>query len=216
MEESRRLVVCGFVQGVGYRAFVKQAAYRFRIKGTVQNLRDGSVEIYARAEPEALVRFKEFLMLQSPGDVENIEEYPEGSEAYGNGPDDWIGFNILRDDYSSLEETMEYVVLGGVRLEKEMKAGFADLKGEMRTGFADLKGEIKLTREELGEKIDASNEKTENFHMEMVQKFDALDVKYGVIGQGLNEMIERFDRLEGDVKEMKDAFLRLVNHMTKE
>jgi len=69
---------------------------------------------------------------------------------------------------------------------------------------------------ELGEKIDYSNEKTENFHIEMVRKFDALDVKYGIIGQGLNEMNGRFGRLEGDVREMKDAFLKLVNHMTEE
>ena len=33
---------------------------------------------------------------------------------------------------------------------------------------------------------------------------------------GLNEMNERFQQLEGDVKEMKEAFLRLVNHMTQE
>jgi|GEM_PF-590495 len=293
MEVSKRLVVRGFVQGVGYRAFVKQVAYRLEIKGTVQNLRDGGVEIYARAETEAIDRFKEFLLSQSPGEVEDIEEYPEGTEGYGKGPEEWIGFNILRDDYSSLEETMEYVVLGGVRLEKGMKAGFADLKGEMNagfselkkemnagfsdlgskvdtgfsdlgskvdtgfsdlgskvdtgfsdlgnkvdtgfsdlgskvdagfsdlgnkvdTGFFDIKNEIKLTRDELGEKINASNEKTEDFHLEMVQKFDALDVKYGIIGQGLNEMNGRFERLEGDVREMKDAFLKLVNHMTEE
>ncbi len=224
MEESRRLVVRGFVQGVGYRAFVKQTAYRFRIKGTAQNLRDGSVEIYARAEPEALIRFKEFLLSQSPGEVEDIEEYPEGSENYGTGPEDWIGFNILRDDYSSLEESMEYVVLGGVRLEKEMKKGFSELGSKIDIlsektdkGFSELGEKIDKVAEKVdtvGNKIDTLSEKTDKGFSELGEKIDTgfselgnkIDdnsaesiIRLDTIGQNTGELNEKIDKLSGEL-----------------
>lgn len=52
------LVVHGFVQGVGYRAFVKGRAGAHGIRGYVRNMPDGSVEVFAVAEPEALKAFE--------------------------------------------------------------------------------------------------------------------------------------------------------------
>jgi acylphosphatase len=40
----RRVVVEGYVQGVGYRYFVRRAALRFGVSGWVANRADGSVE----------------------------------------------------------------------------------------------------------------------------------------------------------------------------
>ncbi len=40
----RRVVVEGFVQGVGYRDFVRRAALRLGVSGWVHNRADGSVE----------------------------------------------------------------------------------------------------------------------------------------------------------------------------
>ena len=40
----RRVIVEGYVQGVGYRHFVRRAALRFRVSGWVRNRADGSVE----------------------------------------------------------------------------------------------------------------------------------------------------------------------------
>jgi acylphosphatase len=41
---SRRVIVEGRVQGVGFRAFVEREAIRRRLAGWVRNRRDGSVE----------------------------------------------------------------------------------------------------------------------------------------------------------------------------
>ena len=44
MNVIRHVVVRGRVQGVGYRAFVEDAAERLGVEGWVRNRRDGSVE----------------------------------------------------------------------------------------------------------------------------------------------------------------------------
>ena len=54
----RHVVVRGRVQGVGYRAFVEDEAYRRGLRGWVRNRRDGSVEaVFAgpRAAVESMV-----------------------------------------------------------------------------------------------------------------------------------------------------------------
>ncbi len=46
MKKSVRLYVEGTVQGVFYRAFIKENAERYNVKGFVRNLEDGRVEIF--------------------------------------------------------------------------------------------------------------------------------------------------------------------------
>lgn len=47
----RRVVVEGFVQGVGYREFARRAALRFGVSGWVRNRSDGTVEALISAAP---------------------------------------------------------------------------------------------------------------------------------------------------------------------
>jgi acylphosphatase len=51
---ARQYLVEGFVQGVGYRWFVRAVAEPLGLTGYVKNLRDGSVEVYAAGSPKAL------------------------------------------------------------------------------------------------------------------------------------------------------------------
>ncbi len=58
---AKRESVCvyaGTVQGVGFRWFTRGAARELGVAGRVRNLRDGSVEIEAAGEPEALDRLQ--------------------------------------------------------------------------------------------------------------------------------------------------------------
>lgn len=50
MKKSVRLYVDGTVQGVFYRAFVKENAERYNVKGFVRNLDDGRVEIFLEGD----------------------------------------------------------------------------------------------------------------------------------------------------------------------
>ena len=55
---GRRYVVKGRVQRVGFRVFVEDAARRENVSGYVRNQHDGSVEVMAEGDLEALLRFE--------------------------------------------------------------------------------------------------------------------------------------------------------------
>jgi acylphosphatase len=54
---SFRARINGRVQGVGYRYFAQSQAQRLGLRGFARNLPDGSVEVVAAGEREALVLF---------------------------------------------------------------------------------------------------------------------------------------------------------------
>lgn len=55
---GRRYVVKGRVQRVGFRFFVENAAQREGIQGYVRNQHDGSVEVVAEGDFDAMQRFE--------------------------------------------------------------------------------------------------------------------------------------------------------------
>ena len=96
-----------------------------------------------------------------------------------------------------------------------MDKGFAEMGEKMDRGFSEVKDEIRVTREELGDKLESSISHTEAFHTEMVEKFEYLDEKYGEFSKTLNMLAEKMDGIEREIKEIKDAFIKLVNYITE-
>jgi acylphosphatase len=58
---SRRAVVSGAVQGVGFRFFAQRAASEARVTGWVRNRPDGTVETVVEGEADAVARYLERL-----------------------------------------------------------------------------------------------------------------------------------------------------------
>ena len=58
MLTSRRFVISGRVQGVGFRHFVQSVAVRESVVGWVRNLDDGRVETAAAGDTGAMERFE--------------------------------------------------------------------------------------------------------------------------------------------------------------
>jgi acylphosphatase len=50
--KSVHVLISGFVQGVGYRRFVKRSAKRLLVKGWVKNNTDGTVEALFQSQSE--------------------------------------------------------------------------------------------------------------------------------------------------------------------
>lgn len=65
MASAARFDVYGIVQGVGFRAFVQREAQRLQLHGWVRNREDGSVEVLATGETEAIERL-EMALKQGP------------------------------------------------------------------------------------------------------------------------------------------------------
>ncbi len=62
MMVTRRLLVSGRVQRVGFRAYAAGAARREGVRGFVRNLADGRVEAVGEGDREAMDRFQRALV----------------------------------------------------------------------------------------------------------------------------------------------------------
>jgi acylphosphatase len=72
-------LVRGTVQGVGFRAMTRYYATGLGLTGTVRNLSDGAVEIYAHGSKKRLEEFLQKLKEETtPGQIEEttIEYFP--------------------------------------------------------------------------------------------------------------------------------------------
>jgi acylphosphatase len=59
---AKRFFVSGRVQGVGYRYFARGVAERLQLTGSVRNLADGRVEVFAIGDDAQLRALKEELL----------------------------------------------------------------------------------------------------------------------------------------------------------
>ncbi|MDH5559972.1 MAG: acylphosphatase [Deltaproteobacteria bacterium] len=63
------IIIKGKVQGVSYRYYTERAALKLRLKGTVMNLQNGDVEIYAEGEDQVLKELIDWCWKGSPAAV---------------------------------------------------------------------------------------------------------------------------------------------------
>ena len=86
MRVSRRFVISGKVQGVGFRWFTQDAASREGVTGWVRNLPDGRVEALLEGESEAVTRVERALRSGPPSarveDVSVDVEEPGGYRSF--------------------------------------------------------------------------------------------------------------------------------------
>jgi acylphosphatase len=84
-QKARRFYISGFVQGVGFRYFVRNQAARLGIHGYTRNLDDGRVEVYAMGTAEKLTKLSAALhhgpRLSRVRDVEEAEVEPDARYA---------------------------------------------------------------------------------------------------------------------------------------
>ncbi len=83
---SRRFVISGRVQGVGFRYFAQRAAREIGLSGWTRNMDDGTVEVEATGSIDQLSEFEARLRKGPPGaDVrafEVWESWPGGGSGF--------------------------------------------------------------------------------------------------------------------------------------
>jgi acylphosphatase len=78
MKKSVRLYITGTVQGVFFRAFIKENAERYNVKGFVRNLDDGRVEVFLEGDSDKVNKMME-ICRKGPKHsmIRKVEEKPE-------------------------------------------------------------------------------------------------------------------------------------------
>jgi acylphosphatase len=86
MRLARRYLICGRVQGVGFRMFTEAAALREGLHGWVRNTRGRQVEIRAEGDGEALERFERAIGHGPPqARVDGVEVTDLGADGRDTG-----------------------------------------------------------------------------------------------------------------------------------
>ena len=93
-KQTRRYLVSGSVQGVGFRLFTQHAAQKLRVVGYVRNRFDGRVEVLATGTPEQLADLCG--MLEKGPRFSSVSEVHE--EAAEPDPEYTSGFVIAPGD----------------------------------------------------------------------------------------------------------------------
>jgi len=78
MKKSVRLYITGTVQGVFFRAFIKEEAEKNNVKGFVRNLEDGRIEIFLEGDTNDVDKMME-LCRKGPrhAQIKSVEIKPE-------------------------------------------------------------------------------------------------------------------------------------------
>ena len=78
MKKSIRLYITGTVQGVFYRAFIKENAERYNVKGFCRNLEDGRVEVFLEGNADEVNKMIELCKVgPKHSKITNVEEKEE-------------------------------------------------------------------------------------------------------------------------------------------
>ncbi len=207
----KRLIayVSGRVQQAGYRSKVVMIAKALNVKGSVQNLPDGRVKVIAEGEEADLEKFADALKINNVIiDVTNLEreyfgatgEYEDFYKLVGKGETD-----------ERLDRGVEYLK----ELVEVTRDGFGELGHKMDTMLdkQDMmldKQDVMIDKQDMVlDKQDVMIDKQDMMLDKqdvMIEKQDVvIDEVRGVRYDLKHYMESRFDRIEGEIGEIKGA-----------
>ncbi len=82
MKVTRRLIIAGRVQGVGFRLYMERKARGLGVTGWVRNRRDGSVEAMVQGNPDAVAAVIDWARHGPPGALVTDLKESEGAGDY--------------------------------------------------------------------------------------------------------------------------------------
>ena len=205
--EIARILVFGNVQGVGFRAYIKQIARNMQVNGFARNLDDGSVEIYAQApKPTISTLIKRITIRGIPSDPLSLH-VAKTTIAFGHSRDfkkpgrKLKAFEIdygkrLKAEAKETIEKAEIATLIMHSLKSETTRNFTRLRSETNENFRKLGSETNENFKKLTSGIDENftrlgtetNENLRKLGSETNENFTKLDSKYGSISKILSSI----------------------------
>lgn len=67
MDITKKIIIKGLVQGIGFRSFIHYYALKYDISGYARNCPDGCVEVTGKGEDSNLNKFIEHISMGPPG-----------------------------------------------------------------------------------------------------------------------------------------------------
>ena len=67
MKKSKKIIIKGLVQGIGFRSFIHYYALKYDISGYAKNCPDGCVEVVGKGKDSNLDKFIEHISKGPPG-----------------------------------------------------------------------------------------------------------------------------------------------------
>ncbi len=182
----RKFVVKGVVQGVGYRALVRQVARNLGIKGMAKTLEDGSVEIFADGTSSALETFREKVDRHgNPDDftrihVAELKEILESEFEWPNKEFKWFeidpSFKIDREYERAILDDLEIMKMSG---------------GILRQNMDELTEGSKMFAQTTGEAFGSVFEKYGSFSEDMHEIKDTLRELKDLFGDFTNRYFQK-------------------------
>jgi acylphosphatase len=182
--EMKRLTayVSGKVQKAGYRARVMDFAKAFGLKGFVQNLEDGRVEIIAEVEEATLELFLKAI------DIKNtVIRVDSISWTYSNGTSNFADFYKMvgkGETASRLDD--------GIEILKDILGAIKDMHADLGCKIGDMHADLGNKIDGLGCKIDGLGCKIDDTHADIVGEVRELrkDIKDGELVRMKNDITE--------------------------
>lgn len=214
------IVVEGDVQKVGYRDFVQKVARKLGVKGYVENLRDGNVQIVCEAEEAVLNGFVEGINVKD--DFMKVEKVQivERSEATGE-------FDFFEIKYGRLEEElgerMGTAVAYAGATRQDIKGMHVDLKGSIEGMHVDLKGSIEGMHTDLKGSIDEMHTdlkgSIEGMHTDLKDEVVGVQSEIrgmrGEMSERFDEMAKRYDAISSELVRTREELTRAVGALLK-
>jgi acylphosphatase len=208
-----RILVEGVVQRVGYRDFVQELARVLGVKGYVENLKDGNVQIVCEAEEKVLEGFVREINVK--GDFIEVErvQLVERSEATGEFEYFEIKYGVLEEE---LGERMGTAVkyAGAIRqdikeMHKDLKEDTTGIKGAIVEMHKDLKGDTTAIKEGIREMHKDLRDEVVDMHVDVNKSFEEMAKRYDVISAELVRTREELTRAV-------NGLLRLIQKLVEE
>lgn len=207
-----RVIVEGTVQRVGYRDLVQSIARRLGVKGYVENLKDGNVQIMCEAEARVLDGFVRSIdVRQDFMEVERVQVVEE-SEATGE-------FEYFEITYGSLEEELgermgtAIIYAGAMRRDlKGMHKGLKEDTGAIKDAIVDMHKGLK---EETAGIRGAIGEMHKDLRDELVGVRSGVGDMHADMSKSFEEMALRYDTISAELVRTRKELTRAVDGLLK-